>query len=259
MKFFLRHFLPITYFQVTRLNRWALVGYNGLVEWIPALGLSYYYNDFRAGILWTVVLSYLAFICIYEIGYFTNDFYSERFEKGPRGRAEKLNVGQFVIWSLIIVRIAFFILFSYLLGVMDNRVWWAFHGALAVTFAMHNILPNELRIPTFFGLSTFRYFAPVILTLGAPVLIILIPTILLNNSLYRSTVYLGNKNIFAAENRHGLIFKMAFYLGCLPLSVFLSIFFGSYLPIMVCLYFIAIWLFYFSLSKVSGRDLQANN
>lgn len=244
MKFFLRYFFPITYFQATRLNRWAYVAYNGLIEWIPALALSLFYNNFNTNIVLVVVLSYLAFICIYEIGYITNDFFSEKFEKDPRGRSSQINISNFVIWSLIITRLLFFLLFSYLLGTLINPLWLTFHAMLLITFVLHNSLSSELRISTFFSLSSFRFFAPILISLNSQVLFILIPTILLNNSLYRTLVYGSNKNIFVIKNRESIRFKLIHYLNCLPLSVFLSVFFESFLPLGFCLYFILVWTLY---------------
>jgi len=257
MSFFLRHVLPITYFQATRLNRWELVGYNALVEWLPAFALSLFYNNFEFSIVPLVLLSYLAFISIYEIGYITNDFFSERFENDPRGRAEKLDTTSLIVFLLIGTRLLYFLVFSYILGALGNPLWWAFHGTLLLTFGLHNSIPSEMRIPTFFGLSTFRFLAPVILTLKLPLLAILLPTIMINNSLYRVTVYLRNKDSSKKQVGQNIKFKLVFYVGCLPFSILLSVIFGSILPIGVCLYFFLVWLFYWTISKRRGNEFEA--
>ncbi|MEP7076302.1 MAG: hypothetical protein ABI878_10875 [Acidobacteriota bacterium] len=249
MNTFVRHILPITYFQATRLNRWDLVAYNGLVEWLPALGLSYFYNGLEIAILGKVALSYLAFISVYEVGYITNDVFSERFETKPRGRAEEIAVSTFSAAGLIGARLIYFLFFTYILGAWSSTLWWTFYATLAVTFALHNCLPSEFRIATFFGLSTFRFFAPIILTLGTPVLTILLPTILLNNSLYRMSVYLGNKGDVVSADRQNVRFKFAFYAGCFPLSILFSFFFSSILPALVCGYFLLVWVIYWLASE----------
>jgi len=251
MKFFLRYFLPITYFQATRLNRWALVGYNGLVEWLPAFVLSAIYGGFTAMVFTKVILSYLAFICIYEIGYITNDFLSERFENDPRGRLETIasQASKREISCIVAFRALCIFLISYFfVGVSDTK-WLVFHSCLALTFALHNSLPSESRIASFFGLSTFRFFAPIILTVPNDILMILFPAVLLNNSLYRVTVYLRNKNNLIARGPESVKSKFAFYFGALPLSVFLAIMYGSPLPIFVCLYFLMIWFGFFVVSR----------
>lgn len=256
MKFFLRHFLPITYFQATRLNRWALVGYNALVEWLPAIALSLYYNNFDLAVIRIVLLSYLGFICIYEIGYITNDFLSERFETDPRGRSKELSVTAAWVVALIGARVIFFFAITYFLGAIDNVLWWVFHGTLAATFAMHNLFPSAWRIPTFFGLSTYRYFAPIIIALSPAVLTILLPALVLNNSLYRTTVYLRNKNGDPSDESGGVGFKLAFYIACLPFSIFLAMYFGSPLPVVICGYFLLIWILFWAATKLFNANVN---
>lgn len=250
MKFFLRNLFPITYFRSTRLNRWSLVAYNGLVEWLPAIFLSLYFNDLAASALAKVVLSYIAFISVYEIGYITNDIYSEKYESDPRGRREGFVGEGWPIAGLIIVRILFFCGATHLLGAWSNPFWWGFYISLGVTFALHNLLPSELRIATFFSLSTFRWFAPVILTLPQPVLLILLPSILFTNSVYRTTVYLRSKSESSVKNSPESHRKILFYVACMPLSCFMAVITGSAIPIAVCIYFLFIWLIYWSASKL---------
>ena len=252
MKLFLRYFLPITYFQATRLNRWDLVAYNGLVEWVPAIALSLFFGSVALETVGTVVLSYLAFICVYEIGYITNDALSESFEDDPRGRSELFVTSSLSIWALVGARVVFWFLISFLLGALGNAVWIGFHSTLLITFILHNSVRNEHRTATFFGLSTYRYFAPMILTLSPAILTVLLPTILLNNSLYRTTVYVRNKTN-GIQSKPSVGSKLAFYAACMPLSIFLSVFFASIIPIVVCLYFVCIWLLYWLASKLSVR------
>jgi len=249
MSTFLRFFLPATYFQASRLNRLSLVGYNGLVEWLPAIFLSVYFNPHGLGIIPTVLISYGAFICIYEIGYITNDFYSERYETDPRGRKSLLSDDIKPVAALIVLRIGFFLLFTYAAGALTSVLWWVFHASLMATFILHNSLPSNLRIPTFFALSTYRFFGPVILSLSGGVIVLLLPAILLNNSLYRVTVYIRNKT----EKKLGspaVGFKFAFYAGCLPLSVMLSALQDSVMPVVVCLYFVLVWILYWLGAKL---------
>jgi hypothetical protein len=229
-----------------------LVGYNALIEWIPAILLSLSFNGYQPRILLTVGLSYLAFICIYEIGYITNDQISEKFEDEPRGRVVR-EASTAAIFGLIAVRIAVFGLCTAVLGAWTNPVWLTFHGTLAISFLLHNILPNDMRIATFFSLSTYRFFAPIVLTVDTQILILLIPVILLNNSVYRLSVYLGNKG---AGKRQSLGSKFGFYIACLPLGLFFTILYGSFLPLVVTAYFLSVWLMYYAFSKATGIDIR---
>lgn len=253
MRIFLRYLLPITYFRASRLNRVALIAYNALTEWLPAIGISLYFNALDPKILITVGLSYLAFISIYEIGYLTNDHLSEMFEDEPRGRSVDSQMSWPVLAGLILVRVATFIWCSYMLGVTANPLWIAFHGSLVATFLLHNLVERDMRIATFYSLSTYRFFAPIILTVTPTVLVLLLPVVMLNNSLYRLTVYIDNKNL---SERHGLNTKFAFYVACLPLGLFFSVLFDSMVPIAITLYFILVWLLYLLVTRVTGTDFR---
>lgn len=256
MSFFLRYFLPITYFQASRLNRWALVGYNGLVEWLPAFILSFAFRGLSVSTFNSVILSYLTFICLYEIGYITNDYYSERYESSPRGRLGSVmdGVGSAEIVGVIFARLFFFGLIGYVVGGFSEIKWVVFNSMLAATFTIHNILPSKSRVSTFFSLSSFRFFAPMLLTVPNEVLLVLFPTVLLNNSLYRVTVYIRNKNSLGDETGEAVRYKLWFYFGTIPFSVFLSIFFWSPLPIGLCLYFLLIWSAFFGISRCYSHN-----
>ena len=253
MKPFLRYLPPISYFQATRLNRLSLVAYNGLVEWIPAIAISLYLNDSKIGTLFTVLVSYLAFISLYEIGYITNDQLSEKFEEDPRGRSSELGMSVTTVIGLIVVRAIVFGLCSYVLGVALHPLWIAFHGGLIATFLLHNVVEREMRIATFFSLSTFRFIAPVLLTVPPAVLLMLLPIVMLNNSLYRLTVYVDNKKL---SKRSSLNSKFLFYLACLPMGVVFCVLSGSVLPLAVSFYFILVWSLYWVISRAVGVDLR---
>ena len=252
MKTFLRFFFPATYFEATRVPSIALKIYNVLVEGVPALALSLYFNEPSIRVLLTVLLSYIAFISIYEIGYLTNDYYSETFEKAPRGRAARFGGRAVVVQALIVSRLLFFAICTYLLGTSGSVVWWTFHGTLLVTFILHNSLPSDQRTATFFALSAYRFLGAVIVALSPAILAVLLPAVLLNHSLYRTTVYLRSKNERADGGIASVSSKFAFYAGCLPFSILLSLFFGSYLPVALCVYFILVWVLYFAASKITG-------
>ncbi len=251
MKLFFRFLFPATYFEATRVPSLELKIYNGLVEWLPAFAFALYFNDLRPQAVVTVLLSYVAFISLYEIGYLTNDLFSERFEEEPRGRASRFKGSEAVVYALIVVRLVFFLSCTYLLGVADSWLWWGFHLSLLAVFALHNMLPGEMRVATFFCLSAYRFLGPLIVALQPAVLAVLVPAVLLNHSLYRTTVYLRSK--FAdARVAETVLSKLAFYAGCLPLSALLSYLYGSWIPVGLCVYFSLVWVFYLAASRLTG-------
>lgn len=244
------YLLPITYFRATRLNRWELVAYNGMVEWIPALALSFYFSNFEPASLVVAAISYLAFISNYEIGYIINDFVSERYEKSPRGRLDRFDAGPALVSLMVISRVLVVLGITYFLEVWTSVLWVGFHVALAITFVLHNYFDPKYRLATFFSLSTFRFFGPIILTVANPVLSILLPAVLVNNSLYRTTVYLRNMAASEQGGAPDLRFKFGFYAGCFPVSALLSVAYSSFLPILVNIYFVFVWLMFAVFSKL---------
>jgi len=242
MTFFFRYFLPFSYFKSTRLFNLNYAAYHILLEGVPVLLLTLIYSNYSVNALSTALLSYLAFICIYEIGYITNDFYSEKFEEDPRGRSKDKNVALLIIWSLIIVKTIFFLLFSYLLGSLNNFIWWTFHIMLMMTFIFHNIRMKEYRLSTFFSLSVFRFMAPLVLCLPGEIFLFLSSVVMLNYSLFRVITYGVNKNLIEISNRDTTKFKFVYYINCLPLNVLLSVSYRSFLPIIFCLYYIFLWI-----------------
>ncbi|HMQ04646.1 MAG TPA: hypothetical protein PKD26_12075 [Pyrinomonadaceae bacterium] len=251
MRLFFRFLFPATYFEATRVPSLELKIYNGLVEWLPAFAFALYFNDLRPQAVLAVLFSYGAFISIYEIGYLTNDLFSEKYEDEPRGRASRFQGSEATVYALIAVRLIFFAIFTSLLGAANSWLWWGFHGSLVAVFALHNILPGEMRVATFFCLSAFRFFGPMIIAVPPLVLMVLFPAVLLNHSLYRTTVYLRSK-FQDARVAETVLSKLAFYAGCFPLSVLLSFLYDSWIPAGLCVYFGLIWIMYLAASRVTG-------
>lgn len=249
MTFLLRNLLPFTYFQFSRLNKWKYVVYHFILEWLPAIFLALYYNNFAPQVLTTLFLNYLAFICIYEIGYLTNDFFSEKFEDAPRGRMSNFSGGQTIIWILIIFRLCVFVFLTFFLNVQTNTFWWLFFGSMLATFIFHNLRLRDYRISSFFSLSVFRFIAPLILCLPPEIVKMLFGVIMLNYSLFRTITYIENKNIVELPQKNETNFKLFYFINCFPLGFVLSFYFDSFVPIIFCIYYMVMWLFYGILVK----------
>ena len=157
----LAYLLPFSYFWVTRLRNGS-IGFHLLFEWLAAAVVVVALDPANAAEgLYIAVLSYLAFISLYEIGYIANDLFAARKEadgrlRGPQGTP----LGWVAGW--VLARLAVFALVSYVLHKAGDVMWWAFFGGLAVVFAMHNHLRDrELKAGTFLWLSWYRFMAPI--------------------------------------------------------------------------------------------------
>lgn len=258
MRFLLRNLLPFSYFQTTRLNSIRLAVYHLLLEWIPAALLALYFNPQEPGSLITLLLAYAAFISIYEIGYIVNDFFSERREAEPRGRLAEMDVKQWAIIALILFRVAVFAGLTFALGVQANVLWWVFYLGLAATFALHNSGKNDHRLSSFFGLSVFRFLAPLVIVVPLQGLMMLLPAVMLYYSLFRAITYGAAKGLVTIGTRETIQFKLIHYLNIVPLSVLFAVIFGSPIPVYFCSYYLLFWGFAFVAIRgkqtLSGTD-----
>ncbi|MBX3243613.1 MAG: hypothetical protein KF685_03985 [Acidobacteria bacterium] len=257
---FFKYFLPFTYFAASRVKGLQIFVYHVVIEWLPAVMIVAYFSGLSADTAVRLGLYYLAFISIYEIGYLTNDFIAEKKEHDPRGRSKEVSLNNAGLLALIASRIAFFLLITWALELFNDTLWWAFYVSLSVSFFFHNYLANQYRLPTFTVLSIFRFFAPFVFLIQKDALLILLPVVIFNYSLFRLLSYGASKGLVTLKNREAAKFKMLYYASILPLSVFITILFSSPLPVAATLYYLAAWLLQgFAASLVSGQNNTESN
>lgn len=250
---------PFTYSLTSRFDRWSYVIYHCLLEWIPAIVLAGYYVGLTPGTALAVFLNYLAFISLYEIGYLTNDFLSEKVEADPRGRAKKYEITSLSLSLLIAVRLAAYIAISYYLGNLSQLLNWIFFAALTIIFALHNTFDPSRRLATFVGLSVLRFVGPIYLLLPLDVLRIVLPAVLLNYSFLRMITYGGNKGLIMIEQRKAPTFKLSHYAALIPLNLFMAAIYDSLLPLIFGCGYMLMWGIYWGLSqlKVTASQTEA--
>lgn len=153
---------PFTYFYTTRVREGSLA-FHVLFEWLAALLAVVFVgaNDLDADLL-GALLSYWAFISLYELGYMVNDLHSAAKETDGRRRGPQ-DATPFWIGLWVSTRIAAFLVVTIVMEQWSNSGWWLFFVALAVVFALHNWLQDrEMKVATFAWLAWFRFMAPVI-------------------------------------------------------------------------------------------------
>jgi hypothetical protein len=155
----LLYFIPASYFFDTRLTSPA---FHFVFEYGAALVLALAIG--QGSLLESALgalLSYVAFISLYEVGYLVNDLFSSRFESGGRARGPQgVSVGWVAGWFG--ARALVFGAVTLGWGRLGDMRWWCFFAALAITFVLHDwLLDKELKAVTFQWLAWFRFMAPV--------------------------------------------------------------------------------------------------
>ena len=127
-----------------------------------------------------MVLSWLCFISLYEIGYLDNDYFAVRKEKNPSLRLEQ-NQNFLLIFSFVAVRLFVAFLSIYILAILysvelANQIGlWSF-GILLI-FTVHNRLKRNHRLVTYSILKASHLIIPTVILF--PVTTTLIAVVLL--------------------------------------------------------------------------------
>lgn len=212
MSAFFRHLLPFTYFWSSRL-RTGNIGFHLVFEWIAvAVVVAALCADTLRESLLGALISYLAFISVYEIGYMANDFFAAKKELDGRHRGGQGTPDSWV-FCWIVARILAFIGLTWWLGTQYLPSWWAFFIGLAVSFAMHNLMTDrELKSGTFTWLSWFRFMAPIMFVVPAEQLLGIAFACGMTYSAFRQFGYLDSKGLLAMPGRKRIVFRWAFFM-----------------------------------------------
>lgn len=204
--------VPFTYFYTTRIREGSLA-FHVLFEWVAAVFITAVVgaNDFGTDLIGTV-LSYWAFISLYELGYMVNDLYAADNEtdgrkRGPR-EATVLWIG---LW--VITRTFTFLLIAIALGQWANPAWWLFFGALVVVFALHNWLQDrELKVATFAWLAWFRFMAPLVFIVDDSQRMGVGLAAAMGYMAFRQLGYMDSKGLLRMPGRQRATFRRFFFL-----------------------------------------------
>lgn len=208
----LLYLLPFSYFWSTRLKQRS-IGFHLLFEWLAAVMLAVALTEGGIGEpLFAALVSYLAFISLYEIGYITNDLIIAPREQGGRMRGPQGASGAWIA-SWIALRLVVFLLATIMLGRSGSPEWWGFFAALAVVFGFHNGLADkELKAGTFLWLSWFRFMAPVAFSVPEEQVIGIGFACAMSYSAFRQFGYLDSKGLLHMPGRKRPRFRWAFFM-----------------------------------------------
>ncbi|MGQ4659020.1 hypothetical protein [Lysobacter sp. F6437] len=208
----LLYLLPFTYFWSTRL-RSGSIGFHVLFEWVAAAVLVVQLSPEPWPLsLQQSLLAYIAFISVYEVGYLSNDLIVAPGEAGGRMRGPQgTGRGWFTAW--VVARILAFIAVTHVLHQLENSTWWAFFGALAVVFAMHNwISDREIKAGTFLWLSWFRFMAPIMFVIPSIYLLGVAFACAMSYSAFRQFGYLDSKGLLSMPGRKRPVVRWTFFI-----------------------------------------------
>jgi hypothetical protein len=227
-------FLPFFYFQNTRLNTLKSLGFHSIFEFIPSIIIVLLENGFRGNILAQLILYYLAFISIYEIGYIFND--QQAHANDGRTRSEKLS---FVSLSVALtLRLFIFVLLTFLTENEGNAFWWEWYVGLAIIFSAHNLIDNPLlKCVTFSQLAFFRFLTPIVFVIQPDTTANLVAPIILNYVLFRLFTYMESKSLITIDRKSNS-FRIGFYSLLMIVSILLSMTYKSFIPIGVNGYYL---------------------
>ena len=247
------YLIPFTYFQRTRLRslkEWIFHAWN---EWLANCLILFCAFSFDAiEAVKCFLIGYIAFISLYEIGYIANDFYAVRNEANPRMRfGRAISRGMIAFW--IVARFALFAAISYYFQFGFD--WFLFYIALAIVFALHNLMDDRsLKTYTFLQLAIFRFWAPVFMFLPKEVVMGLLPITVLYYVFNRTLTYMDSKDLLKLPNRTTLSFKLNSGFILLSFSLFWAYYVQSWMAAGIAAYFLLFWV----CVKLSGIKLSSD-
>lgn len=243
------YLLPFSYFFHTRLLGSSLAFHAtfelGAALVVVALVRSGGFHESLA----TSGLNYLAFVCLYEVGYLVNDLISAKREEGGRRRGPQ-SVGSVWLSAWISGRLLFFVWLTWIMGRLTSLEWWSYFAALSFAFGIHNALRNsEFKTVTFLWLSWFRLMAPIIFVVEDSQRLGVGLAAAMGYSVFRSLGYMDSKGLLRMPGRKRSEYRLLFFV--FPLVGALALW-----PYSEAEGFLALSA-YFSLAAISGTIVRA--
>lgn len=246
-------YIPFFYFLKTRLNNFRALVFHSAYEWLPAILIIYFYAHLTVASIISVVLCYVAFISVYELGYLINDQLAH-LKPHERTRDKQFSFASISIFFLI--RISTFLIISWYLNKQYSFVWWFWYVILVIIFAFHNVLKNILlKCVTFSSLAFIRFFSTFFILLDNQLILIMAMPVFLNYVLFRLITYMDSKDMLKSVDRKSDFFRIGYYILLLPISGVLITITGLYFPLWINIYFILVNLVFVLVKLVSARSL----
>ena len=154
--------VPFGYLLVTRTTRPKDLAYLVASSWIPAIWLAFRLGgtDF-VGALAGFALGYVAFLCVYEIGYLVNDSWDAARSASGRHRVN-FEVSPSYAFAFVLIRLACWAAIGWTTGWWTDPLWLGTYAMLVIALCEHNLLTSPaLRLTSFVQLAVLRFLAPI--------------------------------------------------------------------------------------------------
>lgn len=205
------YIVPFCYFYWTRL-RHANLSFHLVFEWLAALFLVVVFCGHRwFPAISSSILSYFAFVSVYEIGYLANDLYSAKRESNGRARGPQGADWRWVTcW--IAIRLIVFVTIAGALDQLSSGQWWRFYFVLSLALAAHNVLLDPgLKAISFLWLSWLRFMAPVIFVIDAKLVLGVGLCAAMSYCGFRLLGYLDSKGLLQMPGRQSGEFRLIYF------------------------------------------------
>lgn len=238
--------VPFGYQWITRIATVRDVMYLVAGSWIPGIWLIHRLGDFGlAHSIIAYLLGYLAFVSIYELGYFANDAWDSSRSDDGRSRIGFRWGAPFLI-TFVAVRLSAWAIIGYYTGWINSLIWIAGFAALAAAFTEHNLIRSAgLRAASFTQLAILRFMIPVIGAAPSDALLTFAAAIIFYFH-FRYLSYLDGKGLLRMEIRKRPDFQFVQSLMLVPMVLFLALVSKSTLLFELSIYFLivsAMWAF----------------
>ncbi|MCB0489361.1 MAG: hypothetical protein R2820_08810 [Cyclobacteriaceae bacterium] len=225
--------IPFIYFARTRLNSRAIL-FHFFFEWVPIVWLAY--SSSLDTFFTELLVGYLAFISVYELGYLLND---QLANYQTHGRKRVKVFSKLESFCFVVVRLSSFLAITFYLDKTTDYRWWIWYVLLLMIFGIHSILNQDrLKIITFSYLAFARFFSPIILLVGLANINWVLP-VFLHYVLFRTITYMDSKDLIRFD-RNSNLFRVIFHIICGAFSVSLAVLNESYVPLWISGYYIFI-------------------
>ena len=250
--------VPMGYALHTRMNSARGLLANAATAWLPGALVLHLLRrgltpEGAVGSAGRYAAGYLAFVCVYELGYFANDTLGTRFDETPRRRLRH-RTGPAFAAAFVAVRLAAWAGAAWAFGWHANPAWAGLYAALAVLLVTHNVIASTAyKAASFLQMSLLRFVAPVVPFAAAEQVPLLLVLGLTFFSYHRLMTYLVSKERLHLPERAEPMYYPKAVLATLPLTGLVAA--AAWPPaLLVHGYYL---LAYLGLSRLRSRNLDA--
>lgn len=249
--------VPFAYLIATRVRTPRDWAYLVATSWVPAIWLLFRLADLGPlEALGSFALGYLAFVALYEIGYFVNDAWDAK--RGEAGR-KRLGFSPGTAYAILFVsiRVATWAAVGWITGWLSNPAWLAGHAALFLAFAQHNLVAgNGLRLASFYQLAVLRFVMPILGALAPPAYPAALIAAILLYAYLRYLSYADSKDLLNLPERKTPRFGLLQLVMLAPLVGFIAVILDAAPIAELLVYMIAVHAAWWLFARVRGESFS---